>query len=168
MNSAIEIFLGSIDWLRSSYTQFQFFVERDIVWTVQTYLTDTIDRYGANFRVFNDYGILPGQRRRLSADLAIINDNGAIEVAAEFKYEPDHSRSDIPREKFPVVFWGKEGVEKDIARINSFVSCAGALHAYSMLIDEGGYFVQREPHLGSRWINWGGGRYILWSEVHRS
>jgi hypothetical protein len=50
-------------------------------------------------------------------------------VAAEFKYEPSHRRAEflaLPTDKFPVVFWGNEGVAKDITRIREYVELSGA------------------------------------------
>jgi hypothetical protein len=44
-------------------------------------------------------------------------------IGLEFKYEPSHSRAEfraVPG-KLPVVFWGAEGVAKDIAQIREFV-----------------------------------------------
>ena len=92
---ASELFENAIAWLKDNYGQFQFFVERDLVWTVQTYLFSQIKEYGLPYRVFNDYPILPGNRRSLCADLAILNTDSLVEVAAEFKYEPSHTRGDI-------------------------------------------------------------------------
>ncbi len=166
MKSPKDLFLDSLDWLRSSFSNQTFYVERDVVWTLQTYLTKAFRKDYEGYAVFNDFGILPGKRRRLSADLAILDEMGSIVVASEFKYEPSHSRIDIPREKFPVVIWGKDGVAKDIDRIQRFVLEAGVAHAYSIFIDEGGYFRSRDPHPRSRWIHWSGDISVLWSEVH--
>src|SRR6266700_1948153 len=71
---------------------------------------------GLPFRVFHDYPILPGKRRSLCVDLAILNTDSLVEVAVEFKYEPSHNRSDIwPTKLKPsVVFWGDDGVGKDV------------------------------------------------------
>lgn len=112
--TADALFLRSLNWLRINYSGFRFFVERDIVWTIQCHILQEIAETGLPLRVFNDYGILPGSRRSLSADLVLSGENSKIEVAVEFKYEPAHSRTDIPRVKFPVVGWGDDGVAKDI------------------------------------------------------
>lgn len=92
-----------------------------------------------------------------------MNNEGIAEVVAEYKYEPSHERADIPSSKFPVVFWGKDGVGKGIHRIRKFVTEGKAKKGYSIFIDEGGYFKHREPHPGSEWINWGNGIWILFS-----
>lgn len=168
MTTAKDYFIEAIEWLRSNYDEFTFFVERDVVWSLQLHLLALILRDGSDFRVYNDYGILPGKRRSLSSDIAILDLAGSVSVAAEFKYEPSHSRTDILSEKLPVVTWGKEGVEKDIDRIRRFVFDGGAEHAYSIFVDEGGYFRTRDPHRGSRWLDWGKGRWVLWAEIHRS
>jgi len=76
---ASELFENAIAWLKDNYGQFQFFVERDIVWTLQQYLVSQIKEYGLPFRIFNDYPILPGNRRSLCADLAILNTDSLVE-----------------------------------------------------------------------------------------
>jgi hypothetical protein len=53
-----------------------------------------------------------------------------------------------------VVFWGSDGVAKDVERIQEFVSKEKARVAYAVFIDEDGYFSHRSPHLGSKWIHW--------------
>ena len=161
-----EMFEASLDWLRNTYHQHHFFVERDVVWTIQKRLLWQIQSKNLPLTVFNDYGILPGKRRSLSTDLVILDRSGSVQLAAEFKYEPSHARVDIPSSKFPVVFWGKDGVEKDIGRIRDFVSQEKAKHAYSVFIDEGGYFRKRNAHMGSRWIAWGDDIWVLIAELH--
>src|SRR5690242_16270653 len=94
---ATELFENAIGWLQQNYANFQFFVERDVVWTIQMYLIKQIKERDLPYKVFNDFPILPGSRRSLSADIAILNsnENDLVEVAAEFKYEPSHRRSDV-------------------------------------------------------------------------
>jgi hypothetical protein len=78
-------------------------------------------------------------------------------VAAEFKYEPSHSRPEfhaLPTNKFPIVDWGNEGVAKDISRIREFVELGGARIAFAVFIDEGRYFRHRPAHPGSEWHDW--------------
>jgi len=125
---ASELFEHAIAWLKDNYGQFQFFVERDIVWTLQQYLVSQIKEYGLPFRIFNDYPILPGNRRSLCADLAILNTDSLVEVAAEFKYEPSHTRGDIwPTKLKPsVVFWRDDGVGKDVKRVQDYVAMGKA------------------------------------------
>jgi hypothetical protein len=155
MNNVDLLFKRSIDWFKSHYTQYNFFVERDIVWIFQTHIKQLIDVENLPYRVFNDYSILPGKRRSLSTDLAIIDQHDTISVAIEFKYEPSHHRKDIMNNKFPVVVWGAEGVKKDIDRIHQFIREGKADSAYFLFIDEGGYFRQRTAHPNSTWVDWG-------------
>jgi len=158
-------FVSALDWLQESYRTFTFFVERDIVWTLQLKVRGLLQEAGLAVRVFNDYGILPGNRRSLSADLAVVDNEGSVVVAAEFKYEPAHSRTDIPSSKFPVVFWGDDGVGKDVARVREFVEKGAATIAHSFFIDEGGAFRHRLPHQGSRWCPWGGDVWVLCADA---
>lgn len=153
---ASELFENSITWLKDNYSRFQFFVERDIVWTLQKYLLSRIKEYGLPFRVFNDYPILPGKRHSFCVDLAILNTDGLVEVAAEFKYEPSHKRGDIWPTKFKpsVVFWSDDSVGKDVKRVQDYVVMGKAKVAYAVFIDEGGYFSSKLPHPGSQWIHW--------------
>jgi hypothetical protein len=168
MTSPRDLFLESFHRLIIHLQAFTFYVERDLVWTLQTRLNELIREKGLPYRVYNDYGIFPGKRRALSADIVILDEADSIAVAAEFKYEPDHARTDIPKNKFPVVFWGKDGVLKDIQRIQRYVNEAGVQHAFAIFVDEGGYFRKREPHPGSRWIDLPGPTSILWAEASRT
>lgn len=174
---ATELFERAIGWLQENYANFQFFVERDIVWTIQTYLIRQIKEQDLPYKVFNDFPILPGNRRSLSADLAILasNKNDLVEVAVEFKYEPSHERSDVDiwhtKLTPSVVFWGSDGVAKDVERVQEFVAKGKARVAFAVFIDEDGYFSHRPPHLGSKWIHWNTmdasshNVSVLWSRV---
>ncbi len=172
MEAATELFEDTMGWLKENYSSFKFFVERDIVWTVQTHIAKMIEEWRLPYKVFNDYPMLPANRRSLSTDIAIINLNssGLVDVAVEFKFEPSHSRNDILQTKFPVVVWGKDGVGKDVERIKEFVDIGKAKVAYVVFIDEGRHFRHRVPHSGSDWIDWkmkGSSNEIsvLWSRV---
>jgi len=165
MQTPAELFENTIAWLQSNYSSYHFYVERDIVWTVQTHIQQQITQQDLPCKIFNDYPILPGTNRSLSADLVILTTDHEIALAAEFKYEPSHSRTDIQKQKLPVVVWGADGVGKDIARIFEFVEKGKAKAAYSIFIDEGGYFHKRNPHERSRWIDWGNGVWILRSQA---
>ena len=161
MQKAVDLFENALNWLQESYFAYRFFCERDIVWTLQTHLQQQIHRHDLPFQVYNDYPMLPGQHRHLSADLVILKATNEVEVAVEFKYEPSHERPDIQKYKLPVVDWGKTGVEKDICRIHEFVEMGKAKVAYSIFIDEGGYFRKRQPHNKSKWKEWNKGVWIL-------
>lgn len=140
-------------------------MERDIVWTIQKNLQQQIDKHALPYQVFNDYPMLPGLHRSLSADLVIRALNNGAEVAVEFKYEPAHERNDILRQKLPVVAWGDDGVGKDVKRIHEFVEKGKTKAAYSLFIDEGGSFRERPPHPQSKWKEWGQGVWVLQSQV---
>ena len=166
-NAAEELFEYALEWLRAHYAEFHFYVERDIVWTMQRHLQDEIITLDLPFRVFNDYPMLPGKRRSLSADLVILDSENHIRVAIEFKYEPAHEREgvDISTGKFPVVCWGSDGVSKDIARIREFIAMGKAMAAYAVFIDEGGAFAHRPAHPGSQWLESAGRARVLFSKV---
>lgn len=166
MNSA-EIFNGSLRWLQDTYTEHRFYTERDIVWTIQKHISEGIERAGLPNRVFNDHTIFKGAR----TDLAILDKENSVELAAEFKYEPSHARradrgGDIWPSKFDVVFWTGDGsVQKDVARAQEYVKRRLAREALSIFVDEGGHFRHRAPHSDSEWIDWGKGVWVLWSHV---
>ncbi len=121
MMEAAVVFESAIEWLRDNYSSFGFVAERDIVWTLQKHLKEALRENGLSHEVFNDYPMLPGKRRSLSADLVVSDASGVVEVAAEFKFEPSHRRRDILPGKLPVVFWGAEGVAKDVVRAREYV-----------------------------------------------
>ena len=156
VQTAAALFERAMGWLREHYGQFEFWVERDLVWTVQTRLRYMISEDHLPYEVLNDYPMLPGTRRARSADLVIRDLGGVPLVAAEFKYEPSHSRTEfrtVPG-KLPVVFWGAEGVAKDIARIREFVEEGAVRAAFAVFIDEGRHFRLRPAHPGATWHNW--------------
>lgn len=160
MNAA-ELFESAMHWLRDHYTDYRFFTERDIVWTVQLRLHLEIESRGLPFRVFNDYTMTSGG----SADIVILEGDD-VAVAVEFKYEPDHSRStdrggDIPKGKFDVVTW--RAVENDVLKTQGYVEQRAAKVAYAVFIDEGGWGRRRPIPDGCEWRDWGGGRWALWS-----
>ena len=171
MIGAKQLFWVAVDWLRESYSEHRFFLERDVVWTVQKRLFGEIKRQGLPYRVFNDFPIQKGKRRGISADLVLLGPEDTVEVAAEFKYEPAHCRAtrDIWDSKFSpsVVFWKSKkdpDVADDITRVQKFVKCGRAQYACSLFIDEGCYFKNREPHPDSRWESWNVGESS--SEIH--
>lgn len=155
-----ELFEDTLDWLKQHYSDYRFYAERDVVWTVQTRLNGKIKELNLPYRVFNDYTMEP----RVRVDLAILNDD-TVDTVVEFKYEPSRARSttnggDIVKTKFPVVFWSE--VLKDIERIQGFVRNGQTKVGYSVLIDEGGQFNWRTGPDGSEWLPWNGGGRMLW------
>jgi hypothetical protein len=159
--SASELVEAALAWLQREYHGFRFFAERDVVWTLQLRLCDQIASQGLPYCVFHGFRMAPG----VSADLAVLDSSSAVEVAVELKYEPSHRRHDIDQKKFPVCFWGDDGVAKDITRARSFVASGVARSAYAIFVDEGSYFRHRPPHADSEWIDWGEtpGVSVLWS-----
>jgi hypothetical protein len=171
MNEAVRVFEEAIEWLHYNYHACRFFTERDVVWTLQRHLSEQMQARTLPYRVFNDFPILPGTRRSLCTDIAILNSRNDIEVAAEFKYEPAHDRTDIWPSKFlpTVVFWGDDGVGKDVKRVQEFVQQGAAGVAHAIFIDEDSAFRSRTPHAGSAWVDWtvggAGSRHVsvLWA-----
>ena len=153
---AAALFEDAVAWLQRHYEKFEFWTERDIVWTVQTHLRRIIADRRLPWMLLNDYPMLPRLRRSLSADLVIRDAVGEVLVAAEFKYEPSHDRIEFRTMagKLPVVFWGMEGVAKDVVRIREFVEAGKARAAFAVFIDEGRYFRHRPAHPGADWRDW--------------
>lgn len=156
MNEATDpaaLFEETMAWLEDHYDEYEFWVERDIVWTVQSRLRQTIRDRSLPYEIFNDYPILPGARRARSADLVIRDSDKTVLVAAEFKYEPSHRRTEFLAQpgKLPVVFWGDDGVARDISRIREFVEQGGVRSAFAAFIDEARHFRHRPPHANSTW-----------------
>jgi len=92
------IFEDALEWLRSDYDTY--WCERDVVFTLQRHLFEVVP---SGWQVFNDYPMIPGSRRALSADLVLRDPSGSVQLAAEFKYEPSAERADIQRHKLPVI-----------------------------------------------------------------
>jgi hypothetical protein len=147
---AAALFAEAMEWLRKNYSAYRFFCERDIVWTLQTHLIQQIEQHNRPYGVYNDYRLLPDHL----ADLVIMNAANNVLLAAEFKYEPAHQRTDILPGKFPVVFWGNDGVGKDVQRVHAYVTSGKCPVAYAIFIDEGRAFRRRAPHPGSTWLDW--------------
>jgi len=161
METALDVFNKTLKWIEENYSKYTFFAERDIVWTFQNKVQQIISENNLPLKVFNDYPILKGKRRGLSADIVILNENNQVELAIEFKYEPDHKRGKEqncniwPTKLDPsVVFWGKEGVLKDVERCEEFIDKGVATAAVTIFIDEGGLFRHRNPPSGTEWIDW--------------
>jgi len=88
-------FRRTLDWLREHFGEFRFFVERDLVWTLQQRLETELGAAGTRLRVFNDFPVQRGKRgprRGICADLAVVDAAGNALLAAEVKFEPAHAR----------------------------------------------------------------------------
>jgi hypothetical protein len=59
MHDARALFDDAIGWLREHYDDFEFWVERDLVWTIQSRLRKIIRERGRPYAVFNDYPMSP-------------------------------------------------------------------------------------------------------------
>lgn len=164
MNGTItveKLFELTLEWLKSNYGNYDFFVERDLVWVIQRKLHETISKNNLPFEVYNDFPMIKTERRSLTTDLAILSKQNEVELAIEFKYEPDHQRGTDrngniwPSKLSPsVVFWGKEGVKKDVEKARKYVGQKRAKVAVTVFVDEGGFFREREPHQNTKWIDW--------------
>ena len=165
----IELFDDALAWLRANLTVLAPYNERDVVCSLQRHIARRIANERLPYQVFNDYPILSreGQRRHLSADLAIrragqIN-KWPVELAVEVKYEPDHQRSgiDIPREKFDVTDW--QSILKDGEWIDEMVATGNTSTALAVLIDAGDYHHRRHPEApdGWRWEAWANNAWML-------
>ncbi len=158
---SLQLFEDAVNWLRSNYSCFNFFLERDIVWTLQTRIITEARKQQLPLSVYDNHK-LPGSRRL--ADLAIVNAGNSPEILVELKYEPDHNRTDITAGKLnpSKVYWNHPrdgGVEPDIARAREFVNEGIARVGCSMLIDEGSHFSGKPAPEGSRWVEWGQSPY---------
>jgi len=159
--TAKKLFEQTLEWFRYNYGNYELFLERDLVWTIQQKLREIIAENNLQFEVYNDFPIIKAQRRSLTTDLAILNKQNEVELAIEFKYEPDHQRGvgikkNIWQSKLnpSVVFWGKDGVGKDVERARQYVGQKRAKSAMTVFVDEGGLFRHREPHQNTKWVDW--------------
>jgi hypothetical protein len=153
-DAAERILQEALSWLGHEYPNRVFYVERDIVYTVQQRVNDLIAGHEAALTAYNDYPVLPGPRRGFSADLALLDPARDIAVAVEFKYEPCHRRSDILKSKLPVTDWSE--IVKDTSRIRQFVDSGRASVGYAVVIDEGGYLLRRDLSIYADRQEWSG------------
>jgi hypothetical protein len=154
MELSVELFEGVLEWLHKNYHTFTFYTARDIVWIMQTSMTKIIKKKNLPFRVFHDYGPLQTNRRKNYIDLVVLDTNDTVLIAAEFRFEPSHKRTDIASEKFPVISWDKRGIRADADYVKEYVAKDVAKIAYLVLIDEGGHFRKRNPLPDTEWIDW--------------
>lgn len=181
-NEAADILREALRRLRESYREryiTQYFTERDIVRELQVHLIQIIKEEKKLHVVIHNYPVKRSGEKALLADLVIIGEEnrgeeGGLDIALEFKYEPDRervikrpfSKQGILHSKFPVV--QRSDVGKDIQRIEDFVngkdSISGAdflidiENAYAILFDEGGYHHDNNrkgfEDLGGEWKEW--------------
>jgi hypothetical protein len=111
-------------------------------------------RLGWSARVYNDYPMIAGSRRSLSADLALVSPTDEVLVAAEFKYELCHRLRDLLRTKLPVTVWAD--IVRDTERVRQFVHEGKTTVAYAICIDEGNYLAQRDLSIYEERRCWSG------------
>jgi hypothetical protein len=142
-------------WLRETYAEHGFVVERDLVWTLQRHLVRQASDEGLPVRVFSDHGVEPGKRRHLSADIALLEADDPVPlVAVEFKFEPSPRRADVDRRKLPVTDWASAAL--DVERIRRWVGGGLARSGMALYFDEGGIVQgRRGPADGGAWESWG-------------
>jgi hypothetical protein len=150
---AARLFDDALTWFHDTYASHRFYTERDVVWTLQKWLALESATRGLPYQTYNDFGVEPGLRRALSADIALVVPGESPDLAVEFKYEPSHLRDDIPRSKIPVVGW--TAVLQDVERIHRWVAEARIKAGAAVLIDEGRFFRAKVPAPGSMWMDWG-------------
>lgn len=149
---ADSLFLGSLEWLAHAYSCREFFVERDVVYSLQQDLRDRLAADGRGWRVYNDYPMINGPRRAFSADLAVISPTRAVVLAAEFKFEPCRRRDDVLAAKLPVTVWAD--ILKDVDRVETFVRGGYATIAYAILVDEDRRYAARDTSRFSQTQQW--------------
>lgn len=143
----------ALAWLRAHYAERPYFVERDLVWTLQLWLRAEAEVRALPVDVYHDYPTEPGPRRALSSDIALVGPwSPAPLVLLEFKYEPSHRRRGFTPGKFPVVGW--DGVMADMERVARWVDAGRASSGLAVFIDEGGLYRSR-AHPGGVWETWG-------------
>lgn len=166
--TAEELFESALSYLEKNYSKETFFTERDLVWTIQKYLIKTISEKKLPFCVISEYRLMPNE----IADLAIMENKLSnikkyqpVNIAIEFKYEPNQIRKDIdiPSGKFPVTDW-KE-ITIDIDRIENFVYDGKAKIGYAILIDEGGRYKSKPIENKTKLIEWQNGVFSFITKI---
>jgi len=152
---------AGLDWLKDTYPEHRFFVERDVVWTLQKWLVDETTLRGLPLRIRNDCSIERGtnNRRSLCADLALLAPEGSRPlVVAEFKFEPSHSRAhgpepEIDPRKLPVTGW--DGFARDVNRVQSWTQRDLIGSGAAIFVDEGSCARPRTELIGATHEDWG-------------
>jgi len=160
IQNSMQLFENALTYLKDNYKSYHFFVERDIVWTLQLYMIKEVETQQLPFKIYDNHKFVKGKQ----ADLVILNKDQSIDTLVEMKYEPDHMRAnvDIFAGKFPRVYWNSKrdgGVEPDIVQVRSFVEQGFASLGFSIFIDEGSHFFRKTAPEGSMWVNWGQSPY---------
>jgi hypothetical protein len=123
-----------------------------LVYTLQSHLVQRVESEHLPYRIYNDYPMIAGLRRSLSADLAIVSSSNEALVAAEFKYEPCHRRLDLLQNKLPVTVWAE--IKKDTTRAVEFVKLNKTKVAYAVCVDEGNHLAKRDLSIYEEHLHW--------------
>lgn len=167
MQSLVDgLFFEVISEIKRNYPDFGFYMERDLVWTIQKMLLHRITKNNLPYNVYNDYPIEKGERRSKSVDLAVVgrgidyhdilDQKVSAELVVEFKFEPSRMRKDICTHRLPVVFWSE--VVEDINRVKRFFSHNKAKSAIAVFIDEYGRNRNKSSDIfevPNMWEEWG-------------
>jgi hypothetical protein len=68
--AAEDLFRDAFAWLGADYGRRVFYVERDLVYTLQSHLVQRVESEHLPYRIYNDYPMIAGLRRSLSAELS--------------------------------------------------------------------------------------------------
>ena len=149
-DAAAELLWKSVCSLRESWWCHRFFVQRDVVWTIQKRLIEEVAARDRPYRVCHNYTMEKGKRR--TSPVALVGAHRVV-LAVEIQYEPDHDRTNefTPGKFDPSVVDWNDGVGKAVKRVHEFVAKGLAERAVSLFFDEGGHFAHRKPHPGSWW-----------------
>ena len=146
------LFEDALDWLWATYGERRHFVERDLVWTLQTRLLAQIREFGLPWQVRNDYAALHGPRRAFSADLGdpcrwVARPPRRMQIRAvppPHRHPPGEASGD----RLGRCREGRRTGPAVRRRPPHAARVRGA-------IDEGGFFRARPALPEGRWVDWG-------------
>ncbi len=148
MSTAAMVFEQAMEWLQNYYGVYH--KERDIVLAIRDHLNEVFDERNLRSKARDEFKMPTGK----IADIVIRRlESDEVEVAAEFKYEPSHTRkSEFSQGAFPVTFWDEIG--NDVSKVFKYVADGHARVAYAVFVDEGRYHRWRECPPRSDWKDW--------------
>ena len=150
--TAKRAFLDALSWLGNRYGEQVFYVERDVVYAVQTRLNE-LSRHGTrHFACTTTTPLWPGARRGLSADLVLLGPS-----------QGDRSRGGVQVRAVPSPpRCAQEQVACDCVgghrqRHHACTGVDGNVHVgYAVVIDEGGYLARRDLAVYADRQRWSG------------